>query len=207
MKNKRPDRRTLRTRRNLKEALLALVLQKGYDALTVEEITQTADLSRTTFYLHYRDKEQLLIECVDGMVNDLIQQITQIPLTAWGREDPGDNSTDPSKSPVQLIFEHAAEHANLYHVTLRVEGAYQALERLQELISSTAASTLSEIADQGGVLLPPQVPLQIFSHYFAAALLGMITWWLENDMPYPPAQMATSFQKMFFLGAYQVLGV
>ena len=207
MNSKRPDRRTYRTRRNLKEALLALVLEKGYETVSVQEITHKADISRTTFYLHYRHKEQLLLECVDGMVNDLIQQITQIPLTAWGRDGLGDSSIDPSNTPVLLIFEHAAEHASLYRVILRVEGAYQALERLEEIISSTAASTLKEITDQGGVQLPPQVPLEVFSHYFAAALLGMITWWLENDMPYPPAQMATSFQKMFFFGAYQVLGV
>jgi AcrR family transcriptional regulator len=207
MMNKRPDRRTNRTRRNLKEALLALVLEKGYDTVTIQEITHRADISRTTFYLHYRDKEQLLLECVDGMVNDLIQQIAKIPLTAWGREGLENNSIDPSNNPVQLIFEHAAEHANLYRVTLRVEGAYQALERLQEIISDTAAATLKEIADQGGVQLPPQVPLEVFSHYFAAALLGMITWWLENNTPYPPVHMATSFQKMFFYGAYQVLEV
>jgi AcrR family transcriptional regulator len=207
MNVKRPDRRTSRTRRNLKEALLVLVLEKGYEAVTVEEITHRADISRTTFYLHYRNKEQLLLECVDGMVNDLIQQISQIPLTAWGREGLGSSSSGPSNNPVQLIFEHAAEHASLYRVTLRVEGAYQALERLEEIISNTAASTLRGITDQGGVQLPPQVPLDVFSHYFAAALLGMITWWLENDTPYPPAQMAASFQKMFFFGAYQVLGV
>jgi AcrR family transcriptional regulator len=207
MNNKRPDRRIERTRRNLKEALLVLVLEKGYETVTVQEITHKADISRTTFYLHYRDKEQLLLECVDGMVNDLIQQITQIPLTAWGREKLGNSSSQPSPSPVQMIFKHAAEHASLYRITLRVEGAYQALERLEEIISSTAATTLKEITDQGGVQLPPQVPLEVFSHYFAAALLGMITWWLENDMPYPPEQMATSFQKMFFYGAYQVLEV
>jgi AcrR family transcriptional regulator len=82
MANKRPDRRIGRTRRALKEALTALVLEKGYDSLTVEELTQRADLSRTTFYLHYRDKEQLLLESVDVMVNDLIRQITQLPVTA-----------------------------------------------------------------------------------------------------------------------------
>jgi AcrR family transcriptional regulator len=207
MSSRRPDRRISRTRRNLKEALLALVLEKGYEGITVQEITHRADISRTTFYLHYQGKEHLLLECIDGMVNDLIQQITQIPLTAWGRQGLEGSSPDPSISPVMLIFEHAAEHASLYRVTLRVEGAFQALERLRETISNSAASTLKDIADQVSVQLPPQIPLEVFSNYFAAALLGTITWWLENDMPYPPKQMATSFQKMFFLGAYQVLGV
>jgi AcrR family transcriptional regulator len=118
MDSKKPDRRRNRTRRNLKEALLALVLEKGYEGITVEEITHRADISRTTFYLHYRDKEQLLLELVDGMVNDLILQITQLPFTAWGREGLKGATPDPSSSPVMLIFKHAAEHANLYRVTL-----------------------------------------------------------------------------------------
>ena len=53
----RTDRRTNRTRRQLREALLALILEKGYDSITVEDITGRADLGRTTFYLHYRDRK------------------------------------------------------------------------------------------------------------------------------------------------------
>lgn len=204
MANKRPDRRISRTRRALKNALTSLVLEKGYDAVTVEEITQRADLSRPTFYLHYRDKEELLLESVDAMVNDLIQRITQLPPDAWGRES---LAKSPVESPVQLIFEHAAENADLYRVILRVEGAFKALERLRETISRSAAGVLQIIAAQDGLQLDTQVPVEVFSNYFAAALLGTITWWLEGDMPYEPVRMAENFQKMFFFGAYQVLGV
>jgi AcrR family transcriptional regulator len=207
MANKKPDRRISRTRRALKDALTALVLEKGYDSVTVEEITQQADLSRTTFYLHYRDKEELLLESVDVLVNDLIQQITQLPVTAWGRENLADSPEALSSNPIQLIFEHAAEHAGLYRLVLRVEGAFTALERLRDTISSSAEGVLSVISEQEGLVLNPQVPVEIFSHYFAAALLGSITWWLEADMPYESTQMAEYFQKMFFFGAYQVLGV
>ena len=59
MKSNKPDRRVNRTRRLLREALLALIMEEGYDAVTIEEITDRADLGRTTFYLHYRDKEDL----------------------------------------------------------------------------------------------------------------------------------------------------
>jgi AcrR family transcriptional regulator len=207
MANKRPDRRIGRTRRALKDSLTMLVLEKGYDAVTVEEITQRADLSRTTFYLHYRDKDELLLESVDQMVNDLIQQITQLPVAAWGREGLAGDLASPSENPVQLIFEHAALNADLYRVILRVEGAFKALERLRETISSSAVGVLQITMQQEGLQLNPQVPLEVFSNYFAAALLGTITWWLEGDMPYKPTQMAENFQKLFFFGAYQVLGV
>ena len=69
------DRRGRRTRRQLKEALFALILEKGYDAVTIEDITGRADLGRTTFYLHYRDKEELLLEAIDSIANDLIARL------------------------------------------------------------------------------------------------------------------------------------
>ena len=69
------DRRTRRTRRSLREALFALILEKGYDAVTIEHITERADLGRTTFYLHYRDKEDLLLEAIDTIAAELIARI------------------------------------------------------------------------------------------------------------------------------------
>jgi hypothetical protein len=53
----------------------------------------------------------------------------------------------------------------------------------------------------------PSVPIEVFSNYFAGSLLGLVTWWLESDMPYPPEQMTEMFQKLFFQGARQVLGL
>ena len=74
---KRQDRRITRTRNQLREALFELILEKGYDTVTIEEITDRANLGRTTFYLHYKDKEQLLLESINSIANDLLQQITQ----------------------------------------------------------------------------------------------------------------------------------
>jgi len=51
----------------------------------------------------------------------------------------------------------------------------------------------------------PVIPLEVFSNYFAGALLGSLTWWLENDLPYPSQQMAEMFETMFFQGARQAL--
>src|SRR5512133_4407009 len=80
------DRRARRTRKQLKEALFALVLEKGYDGVTIEDITERADLGRTTFYLHYRDKEELLLESIDSISEELMEQIAPVR-TAMGEND------------------------------------------------------------------------------------------------------------------------
>jgi AcrR family transcriptional regulator len=182
------DRRTRRTRQLLRDSLLALILEQGYDAVTVEEITERADLGRTTFYLHYKDKEDLLMKSIEAISNELLAQISNTP-------------------PILLVFRHAGENAVLYRIILRGEGARRATVWLQELISSAARNFLEMRAAQENLETRPSVPVEIFSNYFAGSLLGLVTWWLESNMPYPPEEMAEMFQKLFFQGARQVLGL
>ena len=69
MKNK-TDRRIQRTRQSLRNALLELIKEKGFDAISTEEITERANVGRATFYLHYKDKEDLLLEEFSEMARD-----------------------------------------------------------------------------------------------------------------------------------------
>lgn len=57
----RPDRRRARTRKMLSDALMGLILERGYDAITIQDITDKANLSRATFYLHFGDKQDLYL--------------------------------------------------------------------------------------------------------------------------------------------------
>ena len=77
------DRRVQRTRQALRNALLELIKEKGYDSISVEEITQRANLGRATFYLHYKDKEDLLVDEFNEIVNERARTISDIPFSAW----------------------------------------------------------------------------------------------------------------------------
>lgn len=199
------DRRIPRTRRMLKEALFALILEKGYDAVTIEDITNRADLGRTTFYLHYRDKEELLLESIHSIAEELI---ARLPTPTWyaaqGKGDEPDQSV-LARDAILIAFQHAAENAQLYQIILRGEGASKASGRLHLIIRQKAAELAQEMVDAG--LAHPRVPMDVFSNYFAGALLSAITWWLESDTPYPPEQMAEMFRQMFFQGSRYALGI
>ena len=58
---KTPDRRVQRTRRLLHKALMSCILEKKYESITVQEILNRADVGRSTFYVHFRDKDELLV--------------------------------------------------------------------------------------------------------------------------------------------------
>jgi AcrR family transcriptional regulator len=77
------DRRVSRTRNALREALLSLIEEQDYSTITVEEITARANIGRTTFYLHYRDKEDLLLEELADLMQELTQQIARISISQW----------------------------------------------------------------------------------------------------------------------------
>ena len=190
----------------LREALMALTFEKGYDAVTVEDITDRADVGRTTFYLHYHDKEDLLIESINTLLDDLIATISVLPLSAW-QVQPSPGSAARMETPISLVFEHAAENADLYRVILRGEGAFRAQRQIRQIIASAVDDFLRQKLEQENLQQSPVVPRDVFGYYFAGSLMGILTWWLESEMPYPPAQMAVMFQALFFPGAGEALGI
>lgn len=196
----KPDRRTIRTKRLLREALMSLILAKGYDEVTIEDITQQADLGRTTFYLHYRDKEELLVETIEAVAKELKEEILSSVMADWSLKE-------GAQAPILPVFRHAAQNADLYRIILRGEGASRMMNHLLEFISQSFCEILIEQENRGSLKLEPQVPLEVFSSYFASSLLGMVNWWLEKNTPYSPEEMTENFQRLFFLGGRIVLGI
>src|SRR5579864_270 len=72
---KRPiDRRVARTRATLHQALIALILKQGYEAITVEDICAHANVGRSTFYAHYKSKEELHLSGMNNLRRQLVDQ-------------------------------------------------------------------------------------------------------------------------------------
>ncbi len=207
MQDKKTDRRVNRTRRLLRQALLALIVEKDFDSLTIEEISNRADLGRTTFYLHYRDKEELLLECINLAIDDLVAQVSSVPLTDWQVYylEPGAELSP--HNPILLIFQHAAENSSLYRIIMQGGSASQNQSRVREIIANAVRQYLQTKTHSEGLTFNPEIPLEVFSNYFAGSLMGIMSWWLEVGRPYSPAQMTLMFQKLFFPGAGNVLGV
>jgi AcrR family transcriptional regulator len=188
------DRRVQRTHQLLRDALIALSLERGYDAVTIQDITDYANLGRATFYLHFRDKEDLLLSTLQRIVDDLLGRIEP---TLEGLFDHGDIT------PLLILFRHAEENADLYRIILRGRGASSVERRLREYASEQARQALEGVlGDQ-----PRRVPLAITSNHFSRALLGMVDWWLENGLPYPAEYMARIFYELTVVGILKTQGI
>jgi AcrR family transcriptional regulator len=194
----RVDRRILRTKKALRTALLELIEEKGYDGISVEEITQRANLGRATFYLHYKDKEDLLLEEFVEMAQERVKVLTEIPFSEWQAGERADEKQP--LAPLVKVFEHAAEHEALYRVLLHGEG----MKRLEQSIRALVAQSIAEIAlaerRSRPLLAEPPIPLELIAAYFSGALLSSLAWWLDAPARVSPVEMAGLFQRLLFLG-------
>lgn len=165
----RPDPRVLRTHRALHDAMVALCLEVGYRAVTVDQLVERAGVTRATFYTHFRDKEQLLAAIADQVVADVLDRFEQ---------------SAPGADRLQMLFEDAERHPDRLRVVLRGEGDGVALrlfvERVAEVIAAIDAANLAA----------GSAPLAVDAQLAVRAMAGQITevlrWWLDTDAaPFP----------------------
>jgi AcrR family transcriptional regulator len=171
------DRRVRRTRRILVEAFVALVLEKGYERLTVQDILDRADVGRSTFYAHYRDKEALLLSCFSDVRDDLARAFTAGP--AGGPEDP--------VGPAAIVFRHAYAHRSVYKVLCGRAGGSVVHRHLSRLLDELIRDHVG-----GG----PDVPAEVVAAFHASATLGLLAWWVDHDFPYGPDGIARMHQRL-----------
>lgn len=177
-----PDRRVRRTRRILREALVSLVLDKGYDRLTVQDILDRADVGRSTFYAHFRDKEALLVSCFDDMRDDLRREL--------GAMTPGAD-VDPA-GPAAVIFAHAHRHRDVYRALCGRRGGDLVQRYLHRLVGDLLRGHLRPHLEGTG----SDLPLDVVAEFYTSAALGLLAWWVNQEFRYEPARLARMYQRL-----------
>ena len=190
---KKTDPRVIRTRRMLREALIALIVEKGYDAINILDIAERAGLRRATFYLHYHDKEALLLSMMRETLDELMQKMETLPDNSFGAE--------AQFAEHLMIFQHVQERANLYRAILSGRGAAQVTRDIRDYLAARIREEC--LTDHPGASLP--VPVEVLANYLAAVKLNMIIWWLEKGMPYPPEEMAAMCARLMLNGVGEIM--
>jgi AcrR family transcriptional regulator len=177
------DRRIQRTRQLLEDALLALIVEKGYTAITVQDLLDRANLGRSTFYGHYRDKDDLLESVFERFKKVLAPADVRLPAEGHG---PGSGEPSPSLA----FFRHAGEQHRLYKAMVGKRGSETVRKLLYQYITTLMKSHLEQTLPDDGKMA---VPREVAVHYFVSSYLALLTWWLDNDMPYPAERMDEMF--------------
>ena len=204
----KPDRRIQRTRQSLRTALLTLIKEKGYDAISIEEITERANVGRATFYLHYKDKEDLLLEEFSEMANEKVQVLSEVPFSAWLLSPDDDDAKDKQpSSPLLVVFEHIYDNSELYYILLKSEKSSRVVERIRKISTESIVKFMETKAKTEPLSLLFKVPVEFFAAFFSGALLSSVDWWLEEDMRHTPKEITRLFQILFFKGAINTIEV
>lgn len=184
--DKKLDRRIQRTRELLQQAMIELVSEKSYEAISIQDITDRANTARTTFYLHYTDKDELLFNSVRDMIEELLAGM------------------QPGHEGMATSFEHIAQHAAFYRAILGEQGSPAFVSRLSDFVASVVRERmLSQMTAPGET---PRLPLDFMTHYLVGAYVGTATWWLNHDMPYSTQEMAQMINDLADKGLMWALG-
>ncbi|MEZ4657641.1 MAG: TetR/AcrR family transcriptional regulator C-terminal domain-containing protein [Caldilineaceae bacterium] len=183
------DLRIRRTRKMLQQAFIELVLEDGFEAITVNMLAERAMINRATFYRHYTDKYDLAEKVYADLTADYMASVQALAST-----DPVDGWT--------LLFEHVAEYADFYLALL------SGIPHFQERVRAQIETQLRDVFKSWG-LEEAQVamPLRLILRYLAAAQMGIVQWWLETGRTVPPRQMATHLLQLHARGAIAQLGL
>lgn len=182
------DRRIRRTRRLLGEALIELLQSRSFDALTIRDITDTADIGYATFFRHYSGKEELLSEQLALIIRDLESRA-------------GDRGEEYFRREGTRFFEYIGENELLFRGFLGRHAGSEVRRTLKDTLSNIIRPYVERHIK--GVEL--RVPVEIAINHIAAAALELAAWWLENNQPYLPNDMGVYYERLVIQATWNAI--
>jgi AcrR family transcriptional regulator len=182
---RKPDERILRTRERLGSALVALIQEKPFDDVTVQDVLDRASVGRSTFYVHFRDKNDLLLS--------QLERFLEMMSTAL--------SIRKEKSlrvvPVAEIFAHIGTQTKLYR-TLADSGH---LNDFFDLAQGYFARGIEQrLTESKRLSKLPQRELAARASALAGSMLSLLRWWLDRGSKESPRAMDELFHRMVWNG-------
>lgn len=190
MRNTKADRRSQRTRTLLSNALIELMHEKPYDAITVQDIIDRANIGRSTFYAHYLDKEDLLVSDIIRVLDALRDQIEEHA------------TTNAQRLSIAPFFHHVQEQLPLYRALVRGGGIEMLTRKAQVRLRQNIEQHLHMfVADPTAVA----APLALVATLIAGTMLTMLTWWIDDGLRHTPEQMDAMFRQLILPGVFATL--
>ena len=200
MSNSLSDRRSLRTRKMIRNALSELIEENGFNNISITNLTQKADINRGTFYLHYSDKYDLLEQVENEVMEEIKEQTKNI-------DSINIFILDSINKPIPFmvkLFEYFKENTVFIKAILGPKGDPKFHNKLKKFIQTNLfENDLLKTFKKENMLISKEY----FISYVLSAHLGVVQQWLESGMEKSPKEMALILTKMFILGPMKVAGL
>ena len=183
----RTDRRVQRTRELLQKALIDLISERGYDAVTIQDIVDRANVARTTFYVHYSSKDDLFISCHEVIVTEF--QSGPLYPHPLSREELLSSEVPPGMIAAYRHLEEA--RSRLYPIFQGKDGSL-ILRRIRDWSAQEIEANLRvAFADSDAA-----IAFELLATYLAGAQIALLQWWLEKRQPYTAEKLAHTFHRL-----------
>ena len=196
MTQSKQDRRILKTKKEIKQALTELMDEKRFEAITVRDITERANINRGTFYLHYQDKYDLLEQCEEEIIQNIIETVRDVQvydievLIANGKPFPF----------IVTILEYIQQNAGFLRAILGPNGDPSFQEKLKEVM-------IQNFFFKKLIKDSTTIPIEILTTYISSAHLGVIQQWLNTGMKQSSAEMASILYRIITKGPIVAIGL
>jgi AcrR family transcriptional regulator len=178
------DRRVQKTMDLLHQALGSLIREKPYDEIVVQEILDLANVGRSTFYMHFRDKDELLLSGIHDMLGTAHAPVDAQP------------SGKPYESMVGFslpVFEHIHQHRHAGTAVMGARGRAVVHEHLQKVVAEQLAEKVGKhYRRRSGCPIPPD----LLVHYVASTFILVLNWWVESRSQLPPREVNALFRAL-----------
>jgi AcrR family transcriptional regulator len=186
--------------------MMELLLEKRFDAITVQDLLDRAGIGRSTFYAHYFDKDDVLAQIAEQMLETFRMRVVQETAQKAARPT-GDagiaehigHAAGQAILPSLEIFRHVQQQYPQLHALVRGHAGEVLWETGQALLCQNIERTLSATYTQA---TPRSVPVEVAAQYLAGAFLNLLTWWLQAELPYTADQMDSFFQQLALPGVW-----
>ncbi|TVX94689.1 TetR/AcrR family transcriptional regulator [Paenibacillus agilis] len=182
------DRRVIRTKKNIKRAFSELLKEKGFEAITVQDIADRADINRGTFYLHFLDKYDLFERKVDDILAELI---ASVPL------DYAINQTSFTCMEPRIIqsFSHFQKYRDFYKLMFEDATNPYFHTRFIELLKNHFEQSIEEMKLTSKTT--NHINKDLVVHYGLFSFMGILKYWLDQDPPLSPEEIAKQLRSIY----------
>lgn len=179
------DRRALRTRTALHRALLGLIVERDYDEISIGDITDAADVGRSTFYAHFTDKDDLLRSGLGHLRGHL--------LDARRSAGEGEGAASGTLWFSRFMTEHLKEQHQLYRALMRGRAGPIIIDKMKALLSEFVRAELaSRDSGPGAQAAPPEIAVR----FVVGAYMSVVTWWLDRGARETPEEIDQAFRDL-----------
>ncbi|AIQ26639.1 TetR family transcriptional regulator [Paenibacillus sp. FSL H7-0737] len=188
------NRRTSKSKKELKNALILLMEKKNFRTITITDIVTLADLNRGTFYKHYQTKEELLNELIDDVLEDLIKAYKD-PYLHTDKFMVSELTTSSIK-----IFEHVVSYSNFYTIIVNSNVLPGFQNKICDILKELTKQDLVEVNNTNN-----NINIELFSSYTAYALFGLIMEWVKGGFKYTANHMAEQLIQILSFNSHNVI--